>query len=85
MTDYAQDAKLNMTSLKPSLTSEHRETTWLRFVVFHLVEEYAKLGWMVIPHDGFVNYHDIWGVIMEWPCSCPIREPHKSHLKGAWA
>lgn len=42
-------------------------TGTFRYVAFDRVEEFHRLGWMVVAPLGF------WSVLM-WACSCPYRK-----------
>ena len=38
------------------------------------VEAHLRCGWMVALPECFCS-HDLWSVLMFWPCDCPLRRP----------
>jgi hypothetical protein len=43
--------------------------TWHRYVRYHAVENYLRMGWM--PHATLADtYHGQFAVHMEWRCCC---------------
>jgi hypothetical protein len=51
--------------------------SWHRFVPYHLVDEYLRLGWCPSPAlDG--THHAAYSVFMSWLCGCPPVEPREA-------
>jgi len=43
------------------------------FVVHRQIEDYLRLGWMMVANLG--EYHGQFSVLMGWCCQCPCTVP----------
>jgi len=48
----------------------------LRHVTYAKINDYLLLGWIALPPSSVVDYHDQWGITMEWLCQCCVRDMH---------
>jgi hypothetical protein len=48
--------------------------TFLKYVPLHDIDAHLALGWMAVPETSYFH-HGEYAILMEWRCSCPIREP----------
>jgi hypothetical protein len=49
--------------------------SWHRWIPFHRIEDYLRLGWMILPSFDGVRMHGEYCVHGKWLCDCPPVEP----------